>query len=192
MQVLKEEIRERIKNAAIDVFFDKGFLKATMKEIALKADVPTGLLYSYYENKESLLEKIVVPIHSQVKKLIKKNHPEDEGTIDFFFSNELPKIFERIFTHRKEIVIIVDKCSGTKYENLKNVVIDDIAEHIKKQFVKRLHNSEILLDDLFFHIVAHNFSEGFFEIARHYKNEDWARRMLYLLARQQMYGLSGI
>jgi hypothetical protein len=34
--------------------------------------------------------------------------------------------------------------------------------------------------------------EGFFEIARHYKNEDWARKMLYLLSRQQMYGMAGV
>lgn len=192
MQVLKEKIRERIRKSAIDVFFAKGFYKATMKEIALKAKVPTGLLYSYYENKEALLDCIITPLSKDTKKMLEKEHGDLENGFEFFFNSELPEILEKIIFRRKEMIIAYDKCSGTKYENFKNDIIKDIAGHIKRHFMKKHKESDILFDDLFFHIVAHNFSEGFFEIARHYKNEDWARKMLYLLSRQQMYGMAGV
>ena len=49
VQVLKKEIRVRIFEAALDVFYQKDFKSATMQEIAEKAGVPTGLIYSYFK-----------------------------------------------------------------------------------------------------------------------------------------------
>lgn len=53
-QVLKDEIREKIRKAALQEFFDKGYKSAAMRNIALEAKIPTGLIYSYYKNKEEL------------------------------------------------------------------------------------------------------------------------------------------
>ena len=45
-QVLKDEIRENILKAALQEFYEKGYKSAAMREIASKAKIPTGLIYS--------------------------------------------------------------------------------------------------------------------------------------------------
>ena len=46
--------RQRILEAALDVFAERGFEAATTKEIAERAEVNQGLLYFYFENKEEV------------------------------------------------------------------------------------------------------------------------------------------
>jgi len=50
-----EDRRSQILEAALKVFAAKGFKGATNKDIADVADVSTGLIYFYFENKEDLL-----------------------------------------------------------------------------------------------------------------------------------------
>lgn len=61
-----EDRREQIMDAAIRVFAQKGFLKATNKDIAREAGITPGLIYYYFESKEALLSAIIEarsPIH---------------------------------------------------------------------------------------------------------------------------------
>jgi AcrR family transcriptional regulator len=50
----KERKRQEIMAAARKVFFDKGFTKATMEEIAKEAEFSPGTLYLYFKNKDEL------------------------------------------------------------------------------------------------------------------------------------------
>ena len=50
----KGDRRQRILEAGLDVFAERGFEAATTKEIAERADVNQGLLYFYFENKEEV------------------------------------------------------------------------------------------------------------------------------------------
>ena len=50
-----EETRERIRNAAIDLFRDRGFDQTTMREIATAAGVATGAAYYYFDSKDAIV-----------------------------------------------------------------------------------------------------------------------------------------
>ena len=54
-----EDRREQIIDAAMRVFSQKGFTRATNKDIAREAGITPGLIYHYFENKEALLKAIV-------------------------------------------------------------------------------------------------------------------------------------
>src|SRR5260221_7083408 len=54
-----EDRREQIIDAAMRVFAEKGFGKATNKDIAREADITPGLIYYYFESKEALLKAII-------------------------------------------------------------------------------------------------------------------------------------
>lgn len=54
-----EDRREQIIDAAMHVFSQKGFARATNKDIALEAGITPGLIYHYFESKEALLQAIV-------------------------------------------------------------------------------------------------------------------------------------
>lgn len=61
-----EDRREQIIDAAMRVFAQKGFVRATNRDVAREAGITTGLIYYYFENKESLLKAVLEersPLH---------------------------------------------------------------------------------------------------------------------------------
>ncbi len=61
-----EDRREQIIDAAMRVFAQKGFTKATNKDVAREAGITPGLIYYYFESKEALLTAIMEnrsPLH---------------------------------------------------------------------------------------------------------------------------------
>ena len=58
--------RKLIIIAAIEVFAEKGYAAASTKEIALRAGVAEGNIYSRFTNKRGLLNAIIAPVLSQM------------------------------------------------------------------------------------------------------------------------------
>lgn len=54
-----EDRRDQIIEAAMRVFAQKGFTRATNKDIAREAGITPGLIYYYFESKEDLLKSII-------------------------------------------------------------------------------------------------------------------------------------
>jgi AcrR family transcriptional regulator len=53
---------QSILNAAKKVFFSKGYLKATMDEIALEAQITKPTIYQYFRTKDDLFFSIMLPV----------------------------------------------------------------------------------------------------------------------------------
>ena len=51
--------RDQIIDAAMQVFAQKGFTRATNKDIAREAGITPGLIYYYFDSKEDLLKTII-------------------------------------------------------------------------------------------------------------------------------------
>jgi AcrR family transcriptional regulator len=79
-----EEIRQSRKAAivetALELFANKGFAGISISNIAQKAGISKGLLYNYFENKESLVREIILEGFRQMLK-----------DLDFDFQQELTK-----------------------------------------------------------------------------------------------------
>src|SRR6266567_3881925 len=69
-----EDRREQIIDAAMQAFSQKGYARATNKDIAREAGITPGLIYHYFESKEALLQAIV-EMRSPVR-LIRSLPPE--------------------------------------------------------------------------------------------------------------------
>ena len=54
-----EDRREQIIDAAMRVFAQKGFVRATNKDVAHEAGITAGLIYHYFESKEALLMAVI-------------------------------------------------------------------------------------------------------------------------------------
>ena len=70
-----EETRGRILEAALSVFGERGFEKATMREIATAAGVAVGAAYYYFDSKDAL----VMAFYEQAQRAM---HPLIEGGLD--------------------------------------------------------------------------------------------------------------
>ena len=67
MQKLHDEKRDRILNAATELFASRPFHKVLLNDVAVEAAVGKGTLYTYFENKESLYLAV---LYSSFEKLV--------------------------------------------------------------------------------------------------------------------------
>ncbi len=63
-----EDRREQIIDAAMRVFAEKGFTRATNRDIAREAGITPGLIYHYFENKEAVF-RATIETHSPLHML---------------------------------------------------------------------------------------------------------------------------
>jgi AcrR family transcriptional regulator len=70
MQVLKDAIRQRIVTEALEVFLEKGYEKASMRDLAQRVGTSVSNIYHYFASKEELFHAVEEPIASRVKHLL--------------------------------------------------------------------------------------------------------------------------
>jgi AcrR family transcriptional regulator len=58
-QLVREERKASIMEAALEVFAEKGFETASISLIAKRAKISKGLIYNYFESKEELIKEIM-------------------------------------------------------------------------------------------------------------------------------------
>lgn len=185
-QVLKDEIRENILKAALREFFEKGYKSAAMRNIAKQAKIPTGLIYSYYENKESLFDAVLRPVlYDWERVLTAGSNNQDKHTNNEIYglSRAETECILNLFDHRQEFIILIDKSDGTKYKNEKERFIRDIEEHLNK------HRNDNMDDEVFLHIIANNFVDGLMQLMYHFKGKEWAVMILHKLSKMYLSGI---
>lgn len=185
-QVLKEEIREKILKAALQEFFDRGYKSAAMRNIAQQAKIPTGLIYSYYENKEALFNAVLRPVLYNWERVLtagEENKSKHTNGEIYGLSKAETECILNLFDHRQEFIILIDKSQGTIYENEKERFIKDIEEHLNK------HRNDDMDDEIFSHIIANNFVDGLMQIMYHYKGKEWAIMILRKLSKIYLSGI---
>lgn len=185
-QVLKDEIRERILKAALQEFYEKGYKSAAMRNIAENAKIPTGLIYSYYKNKETLFDTILRPVLYDWERVLTAGGENKEKHVNseiYGLSKVEAECMLNLFDHRQEFIILVDKSEGTKYEHEKERFIGDIEEHLNK------HRNDDTDDIVFLHIIANNFVDGVMQIMYHYKGKEWAVMILHKLSKMYLSGI---
>ena len=73
-QVLKEEVRNRILEAAEKVFYKKDYRGAKLTEIAKEADIPVALIYTYFKNKAVLFDAVVSSVYITSSQLLMRKN----------------------------------------------------------------------------------------------------------------------
>lgn len=157
MQIKKDEIRLKILEAATDEFLKRGYENASMRMIAQKAHTTQGNIYHYFQNKEILLEEILLPTIENIECMMSK-HIEDEK------ANPLTK--EQALEEMKEIgndfdrsklgcffdkkVIILLKLESSHLLERKEKILQSLTEHLQEYFNINddAHYSEIVLNML--------------------------------------------
>lgn len=88
-QKLKEDLKIKIEQSALDTMLENGIDDCSMRSIAKKAGCTTGNLYRYFENKEQLIYSIIQPLMTRLDELISQ---ETEGAVRLMKGNfEFPK-----------------------------------------------------------------------------------------------------
>lgn len=76
-----ERVR-RIMNASRKVFLEKGYLNTKIRDIALEAQLSTGLIYFYFKNKDEIYGELCKEIFNSLLRTFKKVLAEEDGAYD--------------------------------------------------------------------------------------------------------------
>ena len=74
---MREEKKEIILNTALKLFADKGYHATSISAIAKEAGISKGLMYNYFESKESLLIKLYESYLEMFMEMINPNHDDE-------------------------------------------------------------------------------------------------------------------
>jgi AcrR family transcriptional regulator len=189
VQVLKEDVKRRIYDAAVAEFYEKNYKTATLRSIARRAEVPLGLVYSYFKNKADLFKAVVEPVMTEIDQIMRIEEAKAEKDPEDLFEhlkNQTNSII-RLSDSYKTLIILIDRSNDTPYWHFKEDLIQRVEMHIKNEYRKR---AKAQCDALLFHIWASSFIEGVCEIIRHYKDQKWAEQMIELLVKHYCFGIS--
>ncbi|HBE78060.1 MAG TPA: hypothetical protein DDW65_09825 [Firmicutes bacterium] len=194
MQILKDEVREEIEKAAIEVFLEKGFERALMQNMAEKAKVSASNIYNYFESKEKLFAVIVDPVYCQINQLMQGfmeyetgRSFTDSGFVEGFVQTVAKGTGRFIKENHLRLLLIFDKSRGTQYEQFKENLIEFLEQHLKSSLKdSRLNESASFI----MHISATNLIEGLLEIIRHYKSDAWVENSVNDFIKYHIRGLA--
>ncbi len=181
MQTKKEDIRNTILEVAKKSFISKGYRHTSMREIAKEADVTLSNIYNYFKNKDEILEIILQPVFTMMEESMKRHKDVNYAFSEWFNANDITQIDEFkehmkfLVDYRQEVNLLFNKCSGSKYENIKNEWIDRYTESSKDYLEKiknRYPNTNSNISIFFIHTLAAWWIQVLSEIASHNLNEE--------------------
>ena len=173
---------EKIHEAAMAEFLDKGFQGASLRQIVKNAGVTTGAFYGYFSSKEALFNALV---ESHATALMGKFM---EAQISFA---ELPEEQQLEHTgmesgtypdwmgqHREPVKLLLTRAEGTSYERFVHNMVEVEVEYTQRymEVLRRLGRDIPVLDKSLCHIIASGMFNGIFEIVVHDMPRDQAMR----------------
>lgn len=179
MQTLKEEVRNNICRAAVEEFWKKGFNSASMRDIAKNAGITVGNLYRYFKDKEDLFNAVIEETHARLIRYVEHNlslvmsKPESS-----FFEHVADTILAMRKENLRELIILFEGSRGTKYENVKEEVINMVEKYVNTEYLPEIKGFTEGFDPFISHVIASGFIEGLIMINKRYEDSDQLRRAI--------------
>lgn len=177
---------ERIQQAALDEFSEKGFLGASLRQIVKHAGVTTGAFYGYFSSKEALFASIVEPhaaalmsgfMNAQLTfaELPEEEKPDHMGAES---GSYIRWMVDYICDNREPVKLLLCKAEGTGYENFLHSMIEVEVESTLKymETLRHLGKNPPQLSRSLCHIIVTGMLGGIFEVAVHDIPREQARR----------------
>lgn len=165
MQYKKQEIREKILEAGRQEYGERGFREGNISTIATKSNVPVGNLYRYFDGKSGLLDAIVKPAFIEIPKAVKQMYENDDidnmsiEDIIPILTAELLKIFDK---YKSDILILVDRCATTRYEDF----AADLIRLVDELICKKIYSNPTPLQHDMSNLISTGFMNAMFNMLR--------------------------
>ena len=135
MQYAKDEIRQRIVDAAREEFLDKGFEKASIRTITSKAKTAKSNLYNYFRDKDDLFRAVLEPAMNEIRTGLEmaKQFNLPKETEDYNLSSQqlvLGVIREFVERRMTDVRLLLFKAQGSSLEGFKYWVLDSFTDNM--------------------------------------------------------------
>ena len=177
MEEKSPDTLERIQQAALEEFSEKGFLGASLRQIVKNAGVTTGAFYGYFSSKEALFASLVEPHAADLMgrfmeaqtgfaELPEEEQPAHMGEAS---GDYVDWMVDYICEHREPVKLLLCRADGTSYEHfIHNMVEVEVESTLRyMEVLRRLGKDIPPLNRSLCHIIASGMFNGLFEIVIH-------------------------
>jgi len=139
----------RILDVAESIFAAKGFFRATMRQIASKAEFALGTIYSYFQNKRGLYVKVIeTKIDDFVTSVLREmqSEPSARGQVEKFIHAKMSFLrgnlsFLRLYLGEVDVPrfgadAILPRKVGERYDSMLHALTETIQRGIREGLFK--------------------------------------------------------
>lgn len=162
MQYLKEEVRNRIIEEALKEFKNLGYKAASIRNIAKNSNTSVGNMYKYFQSKEELFESIIGSVYERLMNYIGQfNRVELNDRAGYIFYELMDKILEIFNENSLELSILLNKSSGSRYENCKAYFVDFVTRIVTETMEYELSlKNKRLRDNFIIYLLSYSLVES--------------------------------
>lgn len=201
MQVKKNEIKEKILNTALDLFYQNGFEKTSMADIARAANISTGNVYRYFRDKEFLFfemlpDEFIRSVESELKDLMalasrEQDFSKKRGNGDYW--KKLECLLGFTYQNRKRILILLNS-DGRSPHILFRSKLEKMLVQQATAYFEVVYDSHrpAKTEKYILQLIYRSFIETCFQILMHSQSEEEWRLQLQVFRAYHLAGLQGL
>lgn len=197
----EKETKSRLLECAMKEFTEKGYMKASLRNICKCAGVTTGALYFFFKDKEDLFGHLVGEPLGELKEIL-EHHFNDEIEVVRGLSIDNMKVSDIasaegydddievaktvvhfLFSNKAAFDLLLTKSQGSCYENITDQIVELVEEHYVLLYVamKGYHSTRELTkqDRFIIHWMSHDQIDVFVHILTHCKHEREALKQMH-------------
>lgn len=200
-----KETRNKLLDSARTEFREKGYMKASLRNICKNAGLTTGALYFFFEGKEDLFDAVTKEAVQGIQMLMSSHYADERrmasaGLIFNFVSakdtediEEAKQILHHMYMHREDILLILTKSQGSKLEHVADLFITQTEQHFA-EMASQMQTAypEKKIDKEFIHWLAHEMVNAFIYVITHIENEEQAIRFMEQMVTYMVAGWYGL
>lgn len=200
-----KETKNKLLISAREEFIEKGYLKASLRNICKNAGVTTGALYFFFQDKEDLFDAVVSKAVNGIWQIMQSHFQDEsdmveEGTLLSFPKKDTQEDFDtagmvihHMYLYREDVLLLLTQSQGTKYENIADRFIETAEKHYRKMadVMEKLYPDK-RMDDRFVHWLAHEQIDAFIYMITHIEDEKEAVEFISQAITYMMAGWYGL
>ena len=197
-----KETRKHLLECAKKEFLEKGYMKASLRNICKEAGVTTGALYFFFKDKEDLFAALVEGPLQQLYLAMEEHYAAEmrnetqvtrlelQNNGDLETSRE---IIRQMYANRDAFLLLLTKAQGSRFENSADEIVD-ISEQQYRRLCDMVTNAtgKPRIDDYMTHWMAHIMVDTFVHLFLHEPEESVALKHVDALTMYLIRGWIGM
>jgi len=131
MKYKNDKIKNQILETAMGEFLEKGFAISSLRCIATRMNGTTGVIYTYFKNKNQIFETLVSPVILEFEnRLAREDLPKNMAALETgmspktWFTKNLKFLIRLVEKYPNEMKLLFLKSQGSSFQNFKTLLIE--------------------------------------------------------------------
>lgn len=164
-------VTENLLKSATEEFLEKGFMKASLRNISAKSGVSTNSIYTHFKDKEGLFSAIVKDTVDGLMAIYldstqKATYSPNPSQADQEGEEGMDLVLDYIYQHFIEFKLIFCCSTGSQYEHFLDE-LGKIEESYYQEFVEKYSKEGFIVDSFFIHVYCRVSWQMVYELVAH-------------------------